>query len=146
MSPASDTRLPDPRILDALAVLRGKASEPRVGLVLGSGLGAFAEVLDAEYRISCADIPHFRQPSVPGHAGAFTLGRLEGVPVACLGGRVHRYEGHAVTDVVFGSRLLGGRHRDHAEARVAHAHRRSPEPDGRDAARRTRVRGHDDGL
>jgi purine-nucleoside phosphorylase len=74
--------------------------------VLGSGLGAFAEVIDDAHRIPFADIPHFRQPAVPGHSAALTLGNLGGVPVACLGGRIHRYEGHTIADVVFGSRLL----------------------------------------
>jgi purine-nucleoside phosphorylase len=87
-------------------VQRTGAEEPKVGLVLGSGLGALAEELEAAVRIPYATIPHHPTSSVVGHAGKLCLGRLAGVPVACMQGRVHAYEGHPLSRVVFGVRLL----------------------------------------
>ena len=66
---------------------------PRVGLVLGSGLGAIAEAIEDAVAIDYAGLPGFPRPSIEGHAGRLVLGRLAGVPVACLQGRVHLYEG-----------------------------------------------------
>ena len=66
---------------------------PRLGIILGSGLGAVAEALEDPQVISYADLPDFPQPSVHGHAGTLALGTLAGVPVACLQGRRHVYEG-----------------------------------------------------
>lgn len=79
---------------------------PRVGLVLGSGLGALADELEGLVRVPYASIPHHPTSSVAGHAGNLCLGTLEGVPVACMQGRVHAYEGHSLGRVVFGARLL----------------------------------------
>ncbi len=79
---------------------------PRVGLVLGSGLGALADALTNLERVSYANIPHHPTSSVAGHAGNLCLGQLGGVRVACMQGRVHAYEGHALSRVVFGVRLL----------------------------------------
>jgi purine-nucleoside phosphorylase len=79
---------------------------PRVGLVLGSGLGALADELLALERLPYARIPHHPTSSVPGHAGNLCLGELAGVRVACMQGRVHAYEGHPLSRVVFGVRLL----------------------------------------
>jgi xanthosine phosphorylase len=66
---------------------------PRLGIILGSGLGAVAEALEDAETISYADLPDFPAPSVHGHAGTLALGTLSGVPVACLQGRRHVYEG-----------------------------------------------------
>src|SRR5919108_4515663 len=66
---------------------------PRLGIVLGSGLGAVADALEDAETISYADLPDFPAPSVHGHAGTLALGTLAGVPVACLQGRRHVYEG-----------------------------------------------------
>lgn len=68
---------------------------PKVALVLGSGLGPFGDTIDAEAVISYADIPHFPQPTVEGHAGKLIIGSVGGTPVACLQGRMHLYEGHS---------------------------------------------------
>jgi purine-nucleoside phosphorylase len=76
-----------------------------VGLVLGSGLGAVADELGGP-RIAYAEIPHMPSSGVAGHAGNLRLGRIASLPVACLQGRVHLYEGHDVGRVVFGVRLL----------------------------------------
>lgn len=66
---------------------------PRVAIVLGSGLGGFADVLDDKVVIPYGDIPGFPQTSVKGHEGELILGYCQGVPMVCLKGRVHLYEG-----------------------------------------------------
>jgi purine-nucleoside phosphorylase len=81
-------------------------AKPRVGLVLGSGLGALADGLAELERLPYASIPHHPTSSVAGHAGNLCLGELGGVRVACMQGRVHAYEGHPMSRVVFGARLL----------------------------------------
>ncbi|MEO8191850.1 MAG: purine-nucleoside phosphorylase [Acidobacteriota bacterium] len=95
--------------LDAAAarIRRAAKTEPLIGLVLGSGLGAFAEGLADRVAISYRDIPHFPvSTGVVGHAGELVLGRVGKVPVAVLSGRVHFYEGHSMSDVVFPARVL----------------------------------------
>jgi len=67
--------------------------QPRIGLILGSGLGALADDLEDAVAVAYADLPGFPRPTVEGHDGRMVLGRLEGLPVACLQGRVHLYEG-----------------------------------------------------
>jgi len=79
---------------------------PAVGLVLGSGLGAFAKGLADATRLPYDTIPHLPSPTVSGHAGQLNIGLLGEVPVACLQGRVHLYEGHEPERAVFGVRLL----------------------------------------
>lgn len=90
----------------AASVLSRCATVPEVGLVLGSGLGGFAERISKTTRVPYADIPHMPVPTVAGHCGVLTLGELGGVRLACLQGRAHLYEGHPVDRVVFGVRLL----------------------------------------
>jgi purine-nucleoside phosphorylase len=68
--------------------------EPRVALVLGSGLGRLVRRFDEAVRVPCAEIPGWPVPSVEGHEGLVVAGRLAGLPVLGLGGRVHLYEGH----------------------------------------------------
>jgi purine-nucleoside phosphorylase len=95
--------------LDATAdFLRGKRDvSPVVGLVLGSGLGAFASLLKNRIAIPYEEIPHFPVPSrIVGHAGELVLGDVGKTPVAVLSGRVHYYEGRPMTDVVFPARVL----------------------------------------
>jgi len=84
---------------------RAKRS-PSVGVVLGSGLGMWADGLDDRVVIPYAEIPDMPTSSVVGHAGNLVLGRVGSTEVACLQGRVHLYEGHSPERVVFGSRLL----------------------------------------
>jgi purine-nucleoside phosphorylase len=79
---------------------------PRVGLVLGSGLGGFVDDLTDAARIPYADIPEMPRPLVIGHAGNLCTGSVAGVPVACLQGRSHLYEGHTEARAVFGVRVL----------------------------------------
>jgi purine-nucleoside phosphorylase len=90
----------------ATFVQQRSAHRPTLGLVLGSGLGALADELVGLERLPYASIPHHPTSSVAGHAGNLCLGSLSGVPVACMQGRVHAYEGHPLSRVVFGVRLL----------------------------------------
>ena len=80
---------------------------PAVGIILGSGLGAFAAAVQNAVTISYASIPHFPQSTVEGHSGNLILGTIAGVPVAVMQGRVHAYEGYAMSEVTFPTRVLG---------------------------------------
>lgn len=91
----------------AAFVLGRTALRPRIGIVLGSGLGAFAEQIEGATAIPFAEIPHFPQSTVPGHSGRFLVGTVSGVPVAVMQGRVHAYEGYSSEDVTFPVRVLG---------------------------------------
>ncbi|HEY3498790.1 MAG TPA: purine-nucleoside phosphorylase [Polyangiaceae bacterium] len=96
-----------PSLAQAAETVRARAPEPPVlGLVLGSGLGGFADTLENAVRIPYGEIPGFPAPHVSGHRGELVLGRVRGAPVACLSGRVHLYEGHSPARVVFGVRVL----------------------------------------
>jgi purine-nucleoside phosphorylase len=96
------------RLLETAAFIRKKcAGRPVLGLILGSGLGAFADTLLNPTVIPFHDLPNFPRPTVLGHAGKLILGEAEGVPVAAMQGRVHFYEGHAMSEVVFPVRVLG---------------------------------------
>jgi purine-nucleoside phosphorylase len=77
-----------------------------VGVVLGSGLGAFADQLSSALRIPYADIPEMPHSGVVGHAGNLCLGSLGSIEVACLQGRAHVYEGNTLARAVFGVRVL----------------------------------------
>jgi len=92
--------------LAAAFVAERAAARPRVGVVLGSGLGAFAEQLSAGLRIPYTEIPDMPGSSVAGHAGNLCLGSLGSVEVACLQGRAHVYEGNSLARSAFGVRLL----------------------------------------
>jgi purine-nucleoside phosphorylase len=90
----------------AFAVRARAADAPLVGVVLGSGLGAWGDGLDGLVKIPYAEIPHMARVTVAGHSGNLCVGSSGGVRVACLQGRVHLYEGHSAERVVFGVRLL----------------------------------------
>src|ERR1700739_2721140 len=80
---------------------------PKIGLVLGSGLGAFADDLTEAVRIPYAQIPSFPHSTAIGHAGQLVIGKSGGVPVAVMQGRVHLYEGYSAAEVAFPTRVLG---------------------------------------
>lgn len=90
----------------AAAVRRRAPRSPGVGIILGSGLGALADVVRADASIPFADIPHFPAATVEGHAGRLLVGTLEGRAVAVMSGRVHFYEGHPMAQIVFPVRVL----------------------------------------
>ncbi len=95
--------------LDALehAVRLRTDMVPQLGIVLGSGLGALADELDNAVAIPFAELPGWPAASAPGHAGRLVFGTLEGLPVVCLQGRLHLYEGHSVRLVVEPVLLMG---------------------------------------
>lgn len=80
---------------------------PRAALVLGSGLGGFADKLQTVAQVGYGEISGFPVSTVPGHAGRFVFGYVEGTPVAVMQGRVHYYEGYPMEDVVLPIRVLG---------------------------------------
>ena len=97
------------RTLEAAEFLLNRlgALAPRIGIVLGSGLGAVAEAVSDPAVIPYAEIPHFPLPTVADHPGRFVAGRLSNAPVAILQGRVHSYDGFTPGEVVFPIRVLG---------------------------------------
>ena len=93
---------------EAVGWLRERTSlSPRVGVVLGSGLGGFASRLTDRLEIPYETIPHWPVSTAEGHAGRLVLGRLGELLVAVMAGRVHLYEGYRPDQVVFGVRVLG---------------------------------------
>ena len=91
----------------AQLILNRTALRPKIGLVLGSGLGAFADSLTDATRVPYAEIPAFPQSTAIGHAGRLVIGRAGDVPVAAMQGRVHLYEGYSPQEVTFPIRVFG---------------------------------------
>lgn len=83
------------------------AFKPLVAIVLGSGLGDYANNIKVEAVVDYHDIEGFPVSTVPGHAGQFIFGYVDDVPVVCMKGRVHYYEGYDISDVVLPVRLMG---------------------------------------
>jgi purine-nucleoside phosphorylase len=79
---------------------------PRIGLVLGSGLGAFANEIGGAAHIDYKNIPHFPRSTAIGHAGRMVIGKVADVPVAVMQGRVHFYEGYSQREVIFPMRVM----------------------------------------
>lgn len=95
------------KLLDCYESIRDKIPfTPKVALVLGSGLGNYADTMDVKAEIDYSEIRDFPVSTVPGHAGKFIFGYVGSVPVVCMKGRVHCYEGYPVTDVVLPTRLM----------------------------------------
>jgi purine-nucleoside phosphorylase len=101
-------RLELERIDEAVAAVRGRCGDetPDVAIVLGSGLGAFADSLDEPVIVPYETLPHWPQSRVVGHAGRLAVGYAGGKRVAALAGRVHVYEGHPMATVVFAVRVM----------------------------------------
>jgi purine-nucleoside phosphorylase len=91
----------------AQSILRRTPLRPRIGLVLGSGLGGFADSLTDATRIPYAEIPAFPRSTAIGHAGQMVIGKSAAVPVAVMQGRVHLYEGYSAHEVAFPVRVFG---------------------------------------
>jgi purine-nucleoside phosphorylase len=89
-----------------LVLERVPGASPRIGLVLGSGLGGLADRFDAAQAIPYGELPGFPEPAVDGHAGVLVLGMLAGVPAVAMRGRAHLYEGHPVREATFPIRAL----------------------------------------
>ena len=87
--------------------IRNKCSlKPKIGIVLGSGLGAFVKHVNVACSIPYSELPFFESPTVEGHSGRLILGDIDGIPLAILQGRVHYYEGHSMEQVVYPIRTL----------------------------------------
>lgn len=95
------------KLLNCLECVRRRTDfKPKAAIVLGSGLGDYAETIRVECEIPYGEIEGFPVSTVPGHAGKFIFGYVEDVPVACMKGRVHYYEGYPISDVVLPVRLM----------------------------------------
>lgn len=95
------------KILRAAEYIRAQvAMQPKIGLVLGSGLGDYADTLENPVRISYCDIPNFPVPSIPGHTGALVFGRKCGQEVVVMQGRIHYYEGLPQQEITLPIRVL----------------------------------------
>lgn len=81
--------------------------KPEVGLILGSGLGDYADEIDVVQTLDYTEIEGFPTSTVAGHKGRFVFGYVEKTPVVIMQGRVHYYEGYAMSDVVLPTRLMG---------------------------------------
>lgn len=94
-------------VLEASQILNEKIGQKAsIGIILGSGLGTFADHLENKKVIPYSEIPHFPTSSVSGHKGQFVFGTVNRVPVYVLQGRVHYYEGHSLEEVTFAVRVL----------------------------------------
>ncbi len=95
------------RLEHAAAWLQTKTNaRPKTGLILGSGLGDFCDLLENVTEVPFSDIPDFPVATVAGHTGAFLFGTYQGTPVAVLRGRIHCYEGYTPQEVVMPVRLM----------------------------------------
>ena len=95
------------KLKNCLEYVRKKTEfTPKVAIVLGSGLGDYAENIKVECEVPYGEIEGFPVSTVPGHAGKFIFGYIDNVPVVCMKGRVHYYEGYPVSDVVLPTRLM----------------------------------------
>lgn len=92
---------------EAVAVVhRLSGLKPRIGVILGTGLGGLAAEIEIETEISYEDLPHFPLPTVESHSGKLILGTLDGVSVVAMQGRFHLYEGYSLQEVTFPIRVL----------------------------------------
>src|SRR5579871_1064409 len=91
----------------AQLILNRTKLRPKIGLVLGSGLGAFADSLTDATRVPYSEIPSFPQSTAIGHAGRLVIGNAGGVSVVAMQGRVHQYEGYSAQQVAFPIRVFG---------------------------------------
>lgn len=95
------------KLMNSLSCVRKRTDfVPGAAIVLGSGLGEYARNIDVVYELSYSEIEGFPVSTVPGHAGKFIFGYIGSVPVVCMKGRVHYYEGYPVSDVVLPVRLM----------------------------------------
>lgn len=92
---------------EAVAKIRSEWGEtPRLGMILGTGLGGLTEQVDVACRVPYEEIPHFPKSTAPSHAGQLVLGTLHGVPIVAMEGRFHYYEGYSLQEVTFPIRVM----------------------------------------
>lgn len=90
----------------ASAILAKTKINPKIGLILGSGLGVLADEMEDAVRIPFESIPYFMKPTAEGHQGELVVGKLQGVEVVILNGRYHYYEGYTLQQVTFPVRVM----------------------------------------
>jgi purine-nucleoside phosphorylase len=90
----------------ANAVSEGLSLPPRIGMIMGTGLGVMTETMDVRFQIPYQDIPHFPASTVQGHKGRLVYGSLGGVPLIAMEGRFHLYEGYTPRQVTFPVRVM----------------------------------------
>ncbi|MCR9200846.1 MAG: purine-nucleoside phosphorylase [Planctomycetaceae bacterium] len=92
---------------EAVAKIReGWSETPRLGMILGTGLGGLTEQIEVACRVPYEEIPHFPRSTAPSHAGQLVLGTLHGVPIVAMEGRFHYYEGYSLEEVTFPIRVM----------------------------------------
>ena len=95
------------KIEEAKSVIAGRWNEkPKVGIILGTGLGPFVERIEMEAEIEYESIPHFPSSTATSHRGRLICGRIDGVPVVAMEGRIHLYEGHAAKMITLPVRVM----------------------------------------
>ncbi len=95
------------QIEEAAAAIRQRwKATPRVGIILGTGIGSLAEEVEAEATLEYQEIPHFLRSTATGHRGRLVCGRLAGVPVMAMEGRFHAYEGHDLKQITLPVRVM----------------------------------------
>ncbi len=95
------------QIEQTVNAIRGRWNgEPRIGIILGTGLGSLAQQIESEATIDYADLPHFPRSTVVGHAGQLVCGKLDGSHVVAMEGRFHAYEGYSLAEITFPVRVM----------------------------------------
>lgn len=95
------------QLADAADFIRGRwPNQPRVGMILGTGLGGLSAQIDSQTAIPYGEIPHFPTSTVESHAGQLICGTLKGVPLLAMEGRFHYYEGYSAVQVTFPVRVM----------------------------------------
>jgi len=97
------------KISESLSFLSSKkVGRSKVAIVLGSGLGQFADTVEKPISIPTSDIPHYPRSTVPGHQGRWVFGEIGNIPILVIQGRVHYYEGYSLEEVTYPIHLLAG--------------------------------------
>lgn len=95
------------KLKETVNFLKARAkTKPRIGVILGSGLGHFVQHMQIEVAIPFGDVPNFIPPTVEGHSGNLIFGKIDNVELVVLQGRLHYYEGHTMETVVFPARVM----------------------------------------
>jgi len=95
------------KIKEAREFIQSKARiKPRIGMILGTGLGALVKEIEIEMKLPYQNIPHFAVSTTPGHEGNLILGRLAGKTIIAMQGRFHSYEGYSLEEVTFPLRVM----------------------------------------
>ena len=103
----SDTFFTSQQMEESTAAVRACTHyQPRVGLILGSGLGTLAQAVEQADVIPYSEVPHLAPSTVEGHAGRFVIGRLEGQPIIVMQGRSHYYEGYSMQQITLPIRVM----------------------------------------